>query len=201
MVVRTNGILRSAFASKFIAMHSPGRMLTAGRACSALRSQAEPGNEKNRSGLSLFEVIIALAIFVGSIAAIGQLVSNGVRGAVQVKLQSQATLRAETKMAEVVAGIIPLHGSTGGVFPDDPAWTWSVAAVAGSHEGLYYVEVTTAHAAATTAGKQSYSLRRLIRDPQVELDAYAKQQADAAAAASSGSGSNSSGSSTAGTGK
>ena len=152
-----------------------------------------------RRGLSLFEVIIALAIFMGSIAAIGQLVSTGVRGSVQARLQSQAMLRAETKMAEVVAGIIPLHGATGGVFPDDPAWAWSVAVVTGPHEGLYFVEVTAAHAAATMAGNQSYSLRRLVRDPQVELDAYAKQQADAAAASVSES--NSSGSSTAGAGK
>jgi general secretion pathway protein I len=152
-------------------------------------------------GLSLFEVIVALAIFMGSIAAIGQLVSNGVRGAVQAKLQSQATLRAETKMAEVVSGVVPLHSATSGVFPDDPSWSWNVAVVAGSHEGLYFVEVTAAHASTAAAGKQSYSLRRLVRDPQVELDAYAKQQADAAAAASSGSGSSSSGSSASGAGK
>jgi general secretion pathway protein I len=177
------------------------RYFAAGGACRSRRSQAEPGNERRRSGLSLFEVIVALAIFMGSIAAIGQLVSNGVRGAVQAKLQSQATLRAETKMAEVVAGLVPLHGGMGGTFPDDPTWSWSVMSVGGSQEGLYFVEVTATHAAVASAGKQSYTLRRLVRDPQIELAAYEKQQADAAAAASNGSGNSSSGSGGSGAGK
>jgi hypothetical protein len=142
-------------------------------------------------------VIVALAIFMGSIAAIGQLVSNGVRGAVQAKLRSQATVRAESKMAEIVAGVVPLHGGMGGTFPDDPSWSWSMTAAGGSQEGLYFVEVTAVHASTTSAGRQSYSLRRLVRDPQIELDAYAKQQAEAAASSSS-SGSSSSGSSSSG---
>lgn len=149
---------------------------------------------KNRKGLSLLEVVVALAIFMGAIAAIGQLISTGVRGAVQARLQSQAVLRAETKMAEVVAGAVSLHGASGS-FADDPAWAWSVSSAAGTQAGLYIVDVTVTHQSATTAGNQSYSLRRLVRDPQVAVDAYLKaQEAAAAAAASSSSGSSSSGS-------
>jgi hypothetical protein len=147
-----------------------------------------------RSGLSLFEVIVALAIFVGSIAAIGQLISTGVRGAVQARLQSQAVLRAETIMGEAVAGLVSVHGQTG-VFPDDQSWHWSVTTTASAHEGLYLVEVVVTHAAGTSIGRQSYSVRRLVRDPQIALDAYKKQQEEAAANAS-----NSSGSSTGSTG-
>lgn len=55
------------------------------------------------------------------------------------------------------------------------------------HANLYVVEVTTTHSAKTTAGQQSFSLRRLVRDPQMALDAYAKAQEAAAAAAASGS--------------
>jgi Tfp pilus assembly protein PilV len=139
-----------------------------------------------RRGLSLFEVVIALTIFVCSMGAIGQLISTGVRGAVQARLQSQAVLRAETQMAEVVAGLISLHGASG-VFPDDPSWSWSVTTTSSPHANLYVVEVTTTHSARTTAGKQSFSLRRLVRDPQMALDAYAKAQEAEAAAAASGS--------------
>jgi Tfp pilus assembly protein PilV len=149
----------------------------------------------SRRGLSLFEVIIALAIFMCSIAAIGQLIFSGVRAAVQARLQSQAVLRAETKMAEAVAGITNLHGSSG-TFTDDTSWTWTVAATQSQHEGLYLVEVTVAHAGGTTAAKQSYTLRRLIRDPQIALDAYAKEQEEAANGTNnSGGGSTSSGNS------
>lgn len=158
------------------------------------------GTSASRRGLSLFEVIIALAIFTGSIAAIGQLVSTGVRGAVQARLQSQAMLRAETKMAEVVAGITALYGGSTGIFPDDKSWTWSIAVAAGTHEGLYIVEVTAAHPSATKIGNQSYALRRLVRDPKLQLDAYEKQQ-EAAANGSTATGSSTgspSGSSTSG---
>src|SRR5262249_26369531 len=147
-----------------------------------------------RQGLSLFEVLIALAIFVCSMAAIGQLVSSGVRAAVQARLQSQAVLRAETKMAEAVAGITNLHGASG-TFTDDTTWSWTIASTQSQHEGLYLVEVTVAHAGVTTSARQSFALRRLGRDPQIALDEYAKEQEEAANATTSESSSNSSGNS------
>jgi len=162
------------------------------------RYRAPRASLSARQGLSLLEVVIALAIFMGSIAAIGQLIATGVRGAVQARLQSQAVLRAETKMSEVVAGFTPLQGASG-AFADDPLWSWSVTSSSGSVDGLYMVNVTVAHSSATTAGKQSYVLCRLVRDPQVAIDAYKKAQEAAAAAASTGSSSSSS-SSTSGSG-
>jgi type II secretion system protein I len=148
-----------------------------------------------RKGLSLFEILVALAIFVCSMAAIGQLVSSGVRAAVQARLQSQAVLRAETKMAEAVAGITSLHGASG-TFTDDTNWNWAVASTQSQHEGLFLVEVTVAHAGVTTSARQSFVLRRLVRDPQIALDEYAKEQEEAANGTNtSGSSSNTSGNS------
>src|SRR5438309_8426471 len=46
-----------------------------------------------------------------SMAAIGQLITNGVRGAVFARLETQAVIRAESKMAEMLAGVTPLHQS------------------------------------------------------------------------------------------
>jgi Tfp pilus assembly protein PilV len=159
-------------------------------ACCAVSIQSR--STSARKGLSLFEVLIALAIFVCSMAAIGQLVSSGVRAAVQARLQSQAVLRAETKMAEAVAGITSLHGASG-TFTDDPTWSWVVASTQSQHEGLYLVEVTVTHAGVTTSARQSFALRRLVRDPQIALDEYAKEQEEAANATStSGSSSNTS---------
>lgn len=150
----------------------------------------------SRRGLSLFEVIVALAIFVGSIAAIGQLISTGVRGAVQARLQTQAVLRCESKMAEIVTGITAMRAVSNVAFPDDNTWTWSVAVAPGPHEGLYIVEVTAAHPSGTQAGNQKFSMRRLVSDPQIAYDAYALQQAQAASnASSSNSSGNSSGAS------
>jgi Tfp pilus assembly protein PilV len=145
------------------------------------------------SGLSLFEVVIALAIFACSMAAIGHLISTGVRGAVRSRLESQAIMRSESKMAEVAAGIIPLQNASG-TFPDDAAWNWSMSVSAGQYADLYVVEVTTTHPSTTTVGKMSYSLRRLVRDPQLEMLAYQKlldnppvNQSSTATTSSSGS--------------
>jgi Tfp pilus assembly protein PilV len=142
----------------------------------------------NRRGLSLFEVILALAIFMGSIAAIGQLITNGVRGAVFARLETQAVIRCESKLAEMLSGAAPLRASSGTAFPDDPSFTWSVAIAPTQHPSLYSVEVTVAHVSTTSIGKVSYSLRRLVRDPQLEMAAYEKQleqQANQATSSSS----------------
>src|SRR5258708_1867065 len=58
-------------------------------------TRSVPATRKNRRGLSLFEVLIALAIFMGALAAIGQLIATGARGAVFAKLQTQAVIRCE----------------------------------------------------------------------------------------------------------
>lgn len=128
----------------------------------------------NRSGLTLFEVVIALAIFMGALAAIGQLISTGTHGAVYAKLESQAVIRCETTLGEVLAGYIGLR-STSGTFPDNPAWTWSVSVAPAQHEGLYIVEVTASHAGQSSMSKVSYTLRRFVRDPGLEMAAYEKQ--------------------------
>jgi hypothetical protein len=127
-------------------------------------------------GLTLFEVVIALAIFMGAIAAIGQLISVGARGAVSAQLQSQAVIRAETTLGEVLAGYISLR-TTSGTFPDNPAWTWSVTVSSAQQQGLYLVEVTAAHAGKSSMSKSSYTVRRLLRDPAVAVQAYEYQLA------------------------
>jgi hypothetical protein len=136
--------------------------------------------------------MIALAIFMGALAAIGQLISTGAKGAVSAKLQSQAVIRCETTLGEVLAGYITLR-STSGTFPDDPAWTWSVSVAPAQQPGLYIVEVTATHAGKSSMGQASYSLRRFVRDPALEMQAYENQlaldQAKAAAASSSSGGS------------
>jgi Tfp pilus assembly protein PilV len=60
------------------------------------------------SGISLFEVVLALVILVTSLAAIGQLISSGGRGAVRSRLLTQAVFLAESKMAEMASGAAPL---------------------------------------------------------------------------------------------
>jgi general secretion pathway protein I len=118
-----------------------------------------------RRGLTLFEVLLSLAIFVMAMSAVGQLVSNGMRGAVRGRLETQAVLRCESKLAEVIAGIEPLQAVNNIQFPDDPTWNWSLSLAAGPTEDLLDVEVVVLHSGSNGVGLVSFGLRRLVRDP------------------------------------
>lgn len=142
------------------------RAVTDSPRVSSQRSKIEKRKSKiSPAGLTLFEVLLSLAIFVMAMAAVGQLVSNGMRGAVRARLETQAVLRCESKLAEVLAGIEPLQPMNGASFPDDPSWVWSLAIQTGPTEDLLDVEILVEHPGSTGAGQVSFGLRRLVRDP------------------------------------
>ena len=140
----------------------------------------------------LMEVVLALAIFVASMVVIGRMVASGVRGAVQGRLQSQAVLRCQSKLAEIVSGLTPMRATQETAFPDDSTWKWSLALTPSSQENLYLAEVNVSHEARDPAAQVSFKLRRMVRDPQLFVSALEAQQQAAQAAASSSSSTSSS---------
>lgn len=124
----------------------------------------------SRRGLTLFEVLISLVIFIGAMAAIGQLVANGVRAALQARFQTQAAMMCEAKLAEVVAGVVPLTQGQA-TYPDDPNWFWSVALTAAQVPGLMRVEVTVQRQGTNSKGKVAFTMARYVRDPQIYVAA------------------------------
>lgn len=129
-------------------------------------------SQPRRAGLTLFEVLISLVIFVGSMTAIGQLVSNGVRGALQSRYQTEAAMLCEAKLAEVVAGIVPLQ-SAEGVFVEDNKWSWTLVVAVGPAPGLMRADVTVKRTAANSKAVVSFNMARYVRDPQLY---YAAEQ-------------------------
>jgi type II secretion system protein I len=119
-----------------------------------------------RRGITLYEVVLALAIFAGSVAAISQGIATGTRAALQSRLQSQAILLCETKMGEILAGVLPPTSTSGAAFlePGLDGWQWSSMVTQGPRTGLMRVEVTvTCHRAAGSVDA-SFALIRLVRD-------------------------------------
>lgn len=96
-----------------------------------------------RQGMSLIEVLLALTILLISLAAIGQLVSMGTERGLEAQFRTRGTRLAQTKMAEVEAGVIPIDSGGTGQFEnaDDSAWTWSVESQPGGSPSLYVVTV------------------------------------------------------------
>lgn len=126
-----------------------------------------------RSGITILEVLLSVAIFLGAMTAIGSLLTTGADSAIQAKLHTEAVIRCESKLAEAVSGVIELDAVSDKAFPDDtePGWSWSLAVDSGPHADLLALEVTVTHE--TTAGfvDAQYTLNRLVRDPNVYLDA------------------------------
>ena len=155
-----------------------------------------------RKGLTLLEVILALAIFVGSLAVISKLVELGVRGAHYAQLQTRAVMLAESKMGEIVAGIVPIDSASGDVFAEDPAWQWQLSVSDGPVEGLKWVSIYVAPAStgelARNRERIDYTLSRWLLDPSYTADL---DLAASSSSTSTGSSSTSSGTGSTGTGR
>src|SRR5262249_49552340 len=79
-----------------------------------------------RRAFSLLEVIVAMAIFLMSIVAIGKLVSMGGERALDIEQQGEATMLAQSKLAEVVASALPLTSQSDQSFDEAPDYRWSL---------------------------------------------------------------------------
>ncbi len=124
-----------------------------------------------RRGLTLLEVLLSLGLFLGALAALSQLWYGGVRASVQARLATQAILRCESKLNEVVAGAVPLQSTSDAPFEDDSTWTWSLQVQSGPHLDVMLVVVNVSHPGQGGLSASSHQLSRLIRDPQVWTNA------------------------------
>ncbi|MDZ4820548.1 MAG: prepilin-type N-terminal cleavage/methylation domain-containing protein [Planctomycetota bacterium] len=150
---------------------------------------------RRKRGFTLLEVILALAILVGAIAVIGELVRNGLNSGTRSRELSRAALLCESTLAEVQAGLIPPTSSTTGNFPDEPGWTYSIDSAAGDVDGLLQVRITVTNTASYLRPQTTCSLVRWMRDPDYVASAMAAAEAATAEDTTSESSSSDTGSS------
>jgi general secretion pathway protein I len=118
-----------------------------------------------RTGFSLLEVLVALTIFLFGIIAIGQLITLGSDRALEVQFQAQAVQLCQAKMAEVIAGAVPLSSQADAKFDEDPDWSWSLEAEQDSNSSLLWnVKVTVTHPR-PDGSKMEASLSQMVLDP------------------------------------
>jgi type II secretory pathway pseudopilin PulG len=148
--------------------------------------------------MSLLEVIVALAIFLMSIIVVGQLViMAGERGR-EVQQLAVATQMCQSKLAEVVAGIVPLNPQSGVAFDEDPSWTWSLECSPADVANLW--DVTVRVQRQRPDGSQAESvLTQKVLDPSIRGSTF-DQPPTSANGSGTGSSTGSSGSSTQATG-
>src|SRR5205814_485188 len=80
-----------------------------------------------RAGITLMEVIVALAIFLISFVAIGMLMNAATARAHEARTYTIAMQLAQSKLSEFVAGVQPMSttGEQSTPFDFDPKWVWS----------------------------------------------------------------------------
>jgi general secretion pathway protein I len=120
---------------------------------------------RRRPGLTLIEVLLALAILLLALAAIGQLVDVGSDRGVDARFHIRGTRLAQAKLAECEAGVIDVTGGGSGTFDEEPEWSWTVDSQPETATNLYRVTVTVSR---DNRGKQfEITLSQLVYDPKM----------------------------------
>ncbi len=117
-----------------------------------------------RRGLSLLEVLTALAIFLFSLIVISQLVGLAGDRALAVQQQGDAAQKCQSKLAEVVIGAVPLASQPDQPLDDDPDWMWSMTAEPADVANLWSVNVRV-YRQQSDGTQVECSFSRLVFDP------------------------------------
>lgn len=139
--------------------------------CPTGRRRSRRLGQPRRLGLSLLEVMLALAILGGAVAVIGELTRSAARDAEEARALTTAQLLCEAKINELVAGLLPAQA----VFDvpiegletiDSPgAWSYSILVEPVGQSGLLSVSVTVAQTADSVPRPVQFTLTRWMVDP------------------------------------
>ncbi len=119
----------------------------------------------SRSGMTLLEVVIALALFFAAMAAISEILRMGSESSVKAQLRAEASLLGESKLNEVVAGIVPLTPVEQQPIDGDPRWTWSLTVEDDTDVTIKRLMVTVNHLNSKGNSDHEVKFARLMRDP------------------------------------
>jgi general secretion pathway protein I len=140
-----------------------------------------------RQGLSLIEVLLALAIFLTALVAIARLVDMGADLELDARYQSRGTRLAQAKLAEVECGAIPLESGSGTFDGDDADWSWTLTVQSYDIPNLYLVSVSVSREVKGQA--VTVTLSQLIFDPSLWGTAGEATRPDPSSSSSMGGGS------------
>ena len=131
-------------------------------------------HRKNRAGLSLLEVLLAIAILGGSLAVISQLVRLGSISALETRLRSEANILADTTMAELSAGVLELQSYGVTPFQNNEDWYYEVNVQNSEQLGLLLVKVTVGQS--KVEEPLMVSLFRFLPDPDYDPAAEVEEE-------------------------
>ena len=134
-----------------------------------------------RRGVSLLEVVISVTIFLASLTAILSLLDLGNQSRLSVQLDAKAAILCESAMGEYLSGyrdLTPTSGEPLETADPDDTWLLTTTIEAAEGESLLRVTVPVAHTINGNQVNSSFLLTRLIRDPQLFIDAASSSTGD-----------------------
>lgn len=117
-----------------------------------------------RYGITLLEVMLAIAILAMSMSALGQLTFNGVDAALRTKMESEAAIRCRSVINEILAGSLTPIQESERHFRDTSDWTWSVSVRRNTIRTMTLLTVTVRHVSNPDG---TFTIYRLVR-PDVQ---------------------------------
>ena len=125
---------------------------------------------QRRAALSLFEVILAIAILGTAYAALAQLFSTGRVASVQASREVEALIKAESLMAQIEAGLVAQEAVSETQWVDrltnapEEGWYWQVDLYETGLETMVRLVVTVQHKNSHQAQTAKVQLARLLVD-------------------------------------
>jgi type II secretion system protein I len=142
-----------------------------------------------RRGVSLLEIILALALLAGAVAVLSELSRGGLDNAGRALDMTQAELLCESKLAEVVAGILPAESQQGTCETEaDPSlaeWIYTIDVAEAAQTGLLELRVTVSQDPTIEPRPVECTLVRWILDPDA-VSTAATGEASAATESTTG---------------
>lgn len=131
---------------------------------------------QSRPGFTLLEVILALAVLAVALSIVGEANRMAQVTAEKAAAESEATMIAESVLAELSIGTMPLSNVTNVSWEEvgrDPAWQYSVVVEQTEFTGLYaaQVKVTQLTQGQSTSANSlpiGFAILRWIVDPQAD---------------------------------
>jgi len=161
---------------------------------------AHDGKLQAKKGMSLLEVVLALAILAMSAAILATIARTATDNGLIAHRLATAQILAESKMAEVVTGAIPLQGAVGWMQITDTVpsgiWYYQVQTETGTRKDMVGIRLSVTDQAGMDENKEVFYIVRWMIDPNLGLDTL-PSQTDATGAASSAGGSSGTGGATA----